>query len=346
MEAIIADAILSLERGSTMGAGRIARADLSATCGTGQGQFRATGRTVGIVLTKRGTASRAQGLPAGLAFRRTGRETSATSRTDNTELEPTTRAGRFLGKQQEVALRAEARAALRAWPLRRHKMGLTYGTDRPTHEGGPHLSRHAAGGDALLVSHRLPTVGAAVGGAEEGLTAVGAAAGKDQPTIGTDLGTGEEFHAAPWAGIGQFQTTLGTTLRLLIHGGAAARAEKLPTGGAGRVATIDAGTAPGTGDLVAGSLRLRLRAGFLGHRAAVEDEATMGAVRIVWTDFAVATGARQGPRFATHGAGHVVWADEGTAGRAQVGVTVGAHVRVRFKRSAAAGTIRHGRFPP
>ena len=244
-----------------MGAGAVARADLPATFGAQQRQFCAASRTGRVVLADGRTAIRAQGLPTGLTLRHARRDGSAASRTGSAVLEPTAGAGGFLGKQQEVALWAEARTTLRARALRRHKMGLTYRTDRPAHEGGPHLPRQAAGGRALLVGHRLPTGGTAVGGAEERLTTVGAAAGEDQSTIGANLGASEEFHATPWAGIGQFQATVGTTVSLFIHGTAAARAEKLPAGDAGRVAAIDAGAAPGAGDLVTGSLRLRLRPG-------------------------------------------------------------------------------------
>jgi hypothetical protein len=94
-------------------------------------------------------------------------------------------------------------------------------------------------------------VGAAVGGAEEEFAAVGAAAGKDQATVGADLGAGEELHLAAGAGEGEFQVAVRTTLDGFGHGRAAAGAEGLSAGGAGRVADVDAGAALGT-DQIAG----------------------------------------------------------------------------------------------
>jgi hypothetical protein len=86
-----------------------------------------------------------------------------------------------------------------------------------------------------------------IGGTKDRLVAVGAATDKDEAAIGADLGSGKEFHLASRAGKGECQFTVGAVFDGLIvligftHGGAAARAEGLPTSGTGRIAQIDTG---------------------------------------------------------------------------------------------------------
>ncbi len=146
--------------------------------------------------------------------------------------------------------------------------------------------------------HRLLAVGTTVGGTEERLAAGGTVAGKDEAAIGADLGSGEEFHLASWTDEGEFQFAVRTVfdgfivLIGLTHGGAAARAEELPAGGAGWVTTVDAGATVGT-DQVGSFLWLAFDIVKLG--AALKNKAAMGAGLVVGNDVAVAARAAQCP---------------------------------------------------
>ena len=334
---------LDVEGDPAVRAGGIVRADLAFALGADQRQFRATGPTDGIVLTEGRAAIRAQGLPTSRAFRHARRDAGTAAGAGSARLEPTARTGSLLGQQQQAALWAEARPTLRAGALRRQKVGLADGTDRPLHELRPYTPGYVAGRCTRLVCDRLPAGGTAVGGAEERLTAGRTTAGEDEPTIGTNFRPGEEFHPATGADESQFQATFRTALSAFVYGGATARAQELPACGTGRVAPVDAGTALRAGQILA-LLRLWLRFSLrlLDLWAAFEDEAAVGAERIVWADLAVTAGTGQCPYFAARRAGGIVWADECAAGRAQVGVAVRTDARFGFERTAAAGAVRHG----
>lgn len=195
----------------------------------------------------------------------------------NAQFEPAADAGAFFGQEEQIALGTEARATLWTGAFRRRELGATFGAGGPMYDQSPHAMGHAAGHRALLVRYRLPAARAAVGGVEEGLAAGGAATGKDDAAVWTDLSAGEKFHPTSGTGESERQLAVGTAFDVFVHGGATAGAERLPTRSAGWVAAIDAGAAPGTGQ-VAGLLRLRWASVLYlsEHGPALKDESAVG----------------------------------------------------------------------
>lgn len=230
-----------------MGTGRVVWTDLAVAFGADQCQFRATERAAGVVLADGSTALGAEGLAAGVTFWRAGRDGYAALGTASARLESAAQAGGFLGQEHQVALGAEARATFRAGASCRHETNAADGANDPAHDHVAHAAGQAAGRRALLVRHRLLAIGAALGSEKDRLVAVGAAAGKDEAAVGADLGPGQKLHLASGAGKGECQLAVGALLDGFVvliriaYGGAAAGAEGLPAGGAGRVAQVNAG---------------------------------------------------------------------------------------------------------
>ena len=123
-----------LERDPAVRADQVIRPDLAATLWAEQGQLRAAGRANCVVLAERSAALGAEGLTAGGALWRTGRDGSAALRAGRALLEPAARANGLAGQKYHTALGTDPRAALWARPARWHKVGPADRADCPAHD--------------------------------------------------------------------------------------------------------------------------------------------------------------------------------------------------------------------